>query len=339
MADRECGMWEAERAGRPAKAQTARFSSRSSSAASSAETLPQTQSRPVVVFPVASMTAQVSLKMWRVIRMKLTRTSFLLFIAMALLLVSIPAIVSAQTERPHRFSGYATIDGQAPPQGTVVVAVASDGKILGTANVQMRSANVNYLLDVSRPQPADQEITFRVGENPAAETATWQQGKVTFPLNLTASSTPVPATQAPPTAVPTRPVSVRGPAGPRGPQGPEGPQGLTGETGSAGPQGPRGIPGADGAPGVDGAPGTQGEPGVDGAPGPRGETGPQGPAGPAGERGPEGPEGERGPEGPEGERGTEGSSGSFLFAIIALAVAVLALLVVVARWIWDLQAS
>ena len=66
--------------------------------------------------------------------------------------------------------------------------MSSDGKIVGTANVRMLSANVNYVLDVSRPQPADQEITFRVGENPAAETATWLQGKITYPLNLNASS-------------------------------------------------------------------------------------------------------------------------------------------------------
>ena len=109
--------------------------------------------------------AQAGLKMWGIIRMRLTRTRFLVLIAVAALLVSIPAIVSAQTERPHRFSGNAAIDGRKAPQGTVILAVASGGRVVGTTNVRVISANVNYILDVSRPQSADLELIFRVGGN------------------------------------------------------------------------------------------------------------------------------------------------------------------------------
>ena len=269
--------------------------------------------------------------------MKLTRTSFLVLIAVAALLVSIPAIVLAQgTDRPNRFSGNAYVDGQKAATGTLIEAV-SGGKVVGTARVQMRSAEINYILDVSRPSEGT-DLTFRVAGSPAQETATWRDGEVIYPFNLNASSTAAPPTQAAPTAAPTsRPTAVvRVQQGPRGEQGPPGEQGPRGEQGPQGPpgeQGPRGIPGADGAPGSDGAPGVQGERGADGAPGPRGETGIQGPQGLQGAAGP------AGSQGPQGFQGPEGSSGNFLIAIIALVVAFLALLVVVGRWIWELQAA
>ena len=83
--------------------------------------------------------------------MKFTRTRFLLLIAVAALLVSIPAVVSAQgTDRPNRFSGNAFIDSQKALPGTLIEAL-SGGTVVGTATVSVRSANINYILDVSRP--------------------------------------------------------------------------------------------------------------------------------------------------------------------------------------------
>ena len=119
--------------------------------------------------------------------MKLTRTGFPLLIAVAALLVSIPAVVSAQgTDRPNRFSGNAFIDGQKAPPGTLIEAL-SGGTVVGTATVSVRSANINYILDVSRPS-GGLALTFKVGGNAATQTATWQDGKVTYPFPLNASS-------------------------------------------------------------------------------------------------------------------------------------------------------
>ena len=271
--------------------------------------------------------------------MKLTRTPILLLITVAALLVSIPAIVSAQqgTVPPHQFAGRASIDGQVAPVGTTVQAL-TNGRVAVSAKVTpLSAAGINYILKV--PQPTGGlAVTFTVNGHDANETATWKQGGTDYPFSLTASSTAVPPTQeAPPTAAPTaRPTVIRGATGPRGPEGPEGPQGPPGEPGAAGAPGPRGIPGADGAPGMDGAPGAQGERGADGAPGPQGEPGPQGPQGSQGLQGAAGP---AGPQGTPGMQGAQGASGGFLIAIIALVVAFLALLTVIARWIWELQAS
>ena len=272
--------------------------------------------------------------------MKLTRTSFLVLLAVAALLVSIPAVVLAQGEgRPNRFSGNAYIDGQRAPNGTLVEAV-SDGNVIGRAGVQASptNPNINYILDVTRP-PAGLELTFRVGGNLAQETAIWQDGRVTYPFNLNASSTAVPPTQAAPTprpVVPTRVASIRGPVGPEGPPGEPGPAGPPGEPGPAGPSGPRGIPGADGTSGSDGAQGLPGEAGPVGPQGPQGETGQSGVQGQPGLQGAAGP---AGAQGPQGMQGPQGASGGFLLAIIALVVAFLALLIAVGRWIWELQSS
>ena len=266
--------------------------------------------------------------------MKLTRTSILLLMAVAALLVSVPAIVSAQEPPPNRFYGTVSIDGRPAAVGTVVSAWANGEQV---ATVTTTTTGRYPTLEVRR-LTAGTPITFRVNGVDANETANWRQGGI-VERNLTASSTTVPPTQeAPPTAEPTVPPRViRGATGPEGPEGPEGPQGPAGEPGAQGPAGPRGIPGADGAPGapgMDGAPGPQGERGADGARGPQGEAGDQGQQGPQGSAGPAGERGQQGMEGPQGASG-----GGFLIAIIALIVAALALLTVVARWIWELQAS
>ena len=145
--------------------------------------------------------------------MKLTRTPILFLLAVAALVVSVPAIVSAQqgTVPPHRFAGRASIDGQAASPGVVVQAY-TNGTLAATATVTTLSATgINYQLNV--PQPAgSQTITFKVNGLDASQTATWQQGERDFPFPLTASSTAVPPTQeAQPTAAPTaRPTVIRG---------------------------------------------------------------------------------------------------------------------------------
>ena len=125
--------------------------------------------------------------MWTGARYKATRPGLVLLMAASVLLASIPAVVLAQqTDRLNRFSGNAFIDGQKAAAGTLIEAL-SGTDVVGTARVQMRSADINYILDVARPS-GGRELTFRVGGSPARETATWRDGEVIYPFNLNASS-------------------------------------------------------------------------------------------------------------------------------------------------------
>ena len=267
--------------------------------------------------------------------MKVNRTLLLVLVAVAALLVSIPAIVSAQGELPHRFAGKAYVDGSEASAGTQVEAVDANGNRLATATVRSISNSYNFQIDVPRP-PVGTTISFRVGGVDAAETGTWERGgrSQTPPFNLNASSTVTPPTQDAPTPAPTplptrrivvpttAPRVVRGETGPVGPPGPPGEPGAAGLTGESGPIG---FPGAPGPPGQTGAEGSAGQSGEAGPRGDAGRSGTQGIAGPAG------PPGVQGPVGPTG------SPGNFLIAIVALVVALLALLVAIGRWIWELQ--
>ena len=264
--------------------------------------------------------------------MNLTRTKFLLLIAVAALLVSIPAIVSAQGVPPNRFYGIASVDGLPVSAGTVIeafVAGRSAGRIPATTGG-------SYILTVLQPSGGT-ALTFEVNGLAATQEAVWQQGARTL-LSLTASSTstattpstttttirPRPANTVPPTI-------IRGDPGPVGPRGPVGPPGTPGPEGAPGAQGPQGIQGPLGFPGDQGPPGDTGPAGPQG---PRGEAGIQGPVGGQGSQGVAGPAGSQGVQGPSGPAG---SPGNFLIAIIALVVALLALLVAIGRWIWELQ--
>ena len=116
--------------------------------------------------------------------MKLTRTSFLVLIAVVALLVSIPAIVSASSVPPHKFYGTAYIDGQPAPEGTLVVASISDERVGET----MADATGNYVLTTMGDSSYQgQVVTFRVNGQYARETAIWLQGARTE-LDLNASS-------------------------------------------------------------------------------------------------------------------------------------------------------
>ena len=119
--------------------------------------------------------------------MKLTQARFLVFVAVAALLVSIPAIVSAQEPPPNRFYGSVSIDGRPAAVGTVVSAWASGGEV---ASVTTTTVGRYPTLEVSRLSPGT-PITFRVNGIDANETANWRQGGIVA-LNLTASSTALP---------------------------------------------------------------------------------------------------------------------------------------------------
>ena len=277
--------------------------------------------------------------------MKLTRTKLLVLFAVVALMATVPAIVLAQSP-PHQFFGDVRIDRQLAPTGTTVKAMIGTQ----TAAEATVTSGGNYSLQIpSGGSFGSQSITFQVnGRSATARSSAGPWAKsfssggldvVNLSVTTTANTnTPVPR---PNTRVPARntftPVVQQGPAGPTGPIGPRGPVGLDG------PAGPQGEPGPLGATGPQGS---KGDPGDLGPQGPAGESGPSGPEGPRGESGPlgyigqTGPQGVAGPSGAvgvQGPTGPVGSSGSFMIAVIALVVALLALLVAIGRWIWELQ--
>ena len=275
--------------------------------------------------------------------MKLTRTKILLFIAVTALLVSIPAIVSAQTERPHIVRGVAKVNSQPVPANIPIAALIDDERVEEVNTI----AGGSFVLVIPPPTDgssfANKPITFTINGAPAQETATWISGPDTVidlntagPGSSRATNTPTPRPTVRPRTTTTT-AGPRGPAGPAGPAGPRGPAGSQGDPGAAGEAGQAGSDGAVGPQGPKGDQGPVGPPGgmgAQGPEGPRGETGAQGHVGQTGSQGVAGPPGATGVQGPSGP---PGSSGNFMIAIIALVIALLALLVAIGRWIWELQ--
>lgn len=113
----------------------------------------------------------------------------ILIIAASALLLGIPAVASAQPVAPHRFSGEASIDGQAARAGIEVAALV-DGQRVASATVTDDSGAYTLLVD----QPSgSRTITFQVDGLYARETATWTQGEITYPFNLNAGGVYPPA--------------------------------------------------------------------------------------------------------------------------------------------------
>ena len=233
-------------------------------------------------------------------------TRVLLAAAMIALLGVIPGVALGQSAAA-RFVGNAYIDGELAPVGTLVEAL-SNGNTVSATIVRARSDKINYSLYVERPHRGA-NLTFRVAGFHAEQQAVWEQDSITFPFDLNAASTEVPAQGL-----------IQGPQGAPGVTGPEGQRGPVGPEGAAGPAGPTGPEGPSGPSGPAGPTGPQGPPGATGAQGPAGSDGQEGPPGPQGEKGEAGLPGERGDGGPAGP------AGGGLLAIIALAVAGVAVL-------------
>ena len=113
----------------------------------------------------------------------------LIVAAMALLLI-IPAIALAQPVTPHKFIGQAHLDGQAVPAGTEITAFVG-GQQIASATVTDDSGA--YTLLVTQPSSGGRTITFQVNGLYARETATWTQGKISYPYNLHAGGYQSPA--------------------------------------------------------------------------------------------------------------------------------------------------
>ena len=165
------------------------------------------------------------------------------------LLLTLPAVASAQQVPPHGFVGTATVNGLPAPVGTPVVALIG-GEQRGSTMV---SNNGQYGPLLVSPGSVT-AITFRIGTLVATQTATWEQGALES-LDLTASSFGQPGPDGTPSP---------GSLGPQGERGPEGPAGAAGPAGPAGPEGPAGAAGADGPAGPAGPQGAQGPAGPSG---------------------------------------------------------------------------
>jgi hypothetical protein len=120
-----------------------------------------------------------------------------LLVGMALLFI-LPATVSAQRVPPHVFVGTAKIDGAAAPNGTTVTAWVDGAQVASTT---VTGGNYVITVDQGDASFAGKKISFKVGANDAAESATWAQGGGDE-LNLTATSAPVAPVAPVPTATP-----------------------------------------------------------------------------------------------------------------------------------------
>jgi hypothetical protein len=111
----------------------------------------------------------------------MTKAKVLALVIGVALLFIFTAIVSAQRVPPHVFVGTATIDGARAPDGTTVTAWV-DGRQAASTTVYGGS----YVIPVDQGDGsfAGKRVSFQVGGNDAAQSATWSFGG-TDELNLT----------------------------------------------------------------------------------------------------------------------------------------------------------
>ena len=246
----------------------------------------------------------------------MTKTRFLALLSVLALLAAMPlaSVFAQQPVPPQKFYGMVMVDGEAPPEGTTVMAIVTtmmtneegeevtETMVIGEAMTM--DAMGNYVLTTDADSTlAGKEVMFKVmvmgmEESEDAmpsmmmedgmmegmeEPIMWMQGN-TRNVDLEVGE----FTMTPTGPQPSRnvgPPGPRGPVGPAGADGEPGPAGADGADGARGPQGPAGPAGADGSDGADGARGPAGAAGSDGADGADGAQGPAGPAGPAGAAG------------------------------------------------------
>ena len=181
------------------------------------------------------------------------KVRILALLSVLALLLTLPAIASAQSVPPHIFIGNATVNGLNAPSGTVITAMIG-GDAKGSVNVGSNGAYGP--LHVA--SGSGSEITFQLDALTASETATWEQGGASV-LALNAS--------------------VGGGEGESGAAGSAGSAGKAGANGEDGADGTNGSDGANGSNGTNGKAGADGSNGQDGADGKNGAAGPAGPAG------------------------------------------------------------
>ena len=275
----------------------------------------------------------------------MTKTRFLALLSVLALLAAMPlaSVFAQQPVPPQKYYGMVMVNGEAPPEGTSVMAFVEqevmEGEETMTKMVEigmaMTDAMGNYVLTTDDDSMLQgMEVMFSImvmgmedsqdampytmmdGEKMMVDSVMWMQGDASQ-LNLEVGKSIV---RPDGTTGPAPVVGPRGPAGPKGDQGEPGPAGADGSDGARGPQGPAGPAGADGADGADGARGPAGAAGSDGSDGSDGAQGPAGAQGSAGPAGPAGNDGAMGPAGPAGAAGADGGGGAL--AIVALIIAI-----------------
>jgi hypothetical protein len=112
----------------------------------------------------------------------MSKLRFLVLLAALALMLSLPAVASAQEVLPHVFTGTARVNGEFMAPGTEITALIN-GEEQGSTTVK---ANGEYEALVVE-QGNGTEITFRVGTLTADQMAIWKSGAATM-LDLTASS-------------------------------------------------------------------------------------------------------------------------------------------------------
>jgi hypothetical protein len=266
----------------------------------------------------------------------MTKTRFLALLSVLALLAAVPlATVLAQPIPPQRFHGMVVVNGEAPPEGTTVMAVVmttmtneegeevTEAKTIGEGKTD---ATGNYQLDAeAEGELVGSEVMFKVmveGEEAmdANPSTMMDDGSMSAMEEAVILGSGLKRVNLGIGDSIVRPDGSRGPApvtGPRGPQGPPGPQG---EPGPQGPEGEHGHDGHEGPAGPAGADGAAGARGPAGAAGADGANGAQGPRGPAGADGAQGPAGPAGPAGAAGAAGADGGGGAL--AVVALIIAI-----------------
>ena len=281
----------------------------------------------------------------------MTKTRFLALLSVLALLAAMPlaSVFAQQPVPPQKFYGMVMVDGEAPPEGTTVMAIVTtmmtneegeevtETMVIGEAMTM--DAMGNYVLTTDADSAlAGKEVMFKVmvmGMEDSEEAMPsmmmedgmmegmpepimWMQGNTRNVDLEVGEFVMTPTGQQPSRNI--GPPGPRGPVGPAGADGEPGPAGADGADGARGPQGPAGPAGADGSDGSDGARGPAGAAGSDGADGADGAQGPAGPAGPAGAQGPAGPAGNDGAAGATGPAGADGGGGAL--AVVALIIAI-----------------
>ena len=277
----------------------------------------------------------------------MTKTRFLALLSVLALLAAMPlaSVFAQQPVPPQKFYGMVVVDGEAPPEGSMVMAVVmtmmtndegEEETMTRTIGEAMTDAMGNYVITTDGDSAlSGAEVMFKVmvGDEEAMEampstmmddgsmmmmeeSIMWMQGERTE-VNLEIGESMV---RPDGTRGPAPVVGPRGPQGPQGPQGEPGPAGADGSDGARGPQGPAGAAGADGADGSDGARGATGAAGSDGADGADGSDGAQGPRGPAGADGAMGPAGADGAAGATGPAGADGGGGAIAWVALIIAI-------------------
>ncbi len=189
----------------------------------------------------------------------MTKLRLLALLAVVAIIVAlIPAVASAQSVPPCRIHGTVQVDGVNVDAGTVITATV-DGDTYNTTTPSAYGAST-YLIEIAQPEGksyAGKMVTFMIGADSAAQTATWVQGG-NLVVNLTKGEAPLPSGEGLIKSVVVNTLAA-------GASATVSWNATTGVLTLGIPAGAKGDTGAAGAAGTPGTPGTQGPKGDTGA--------------------------------------------------------------------------